>query len=295
MIKSLSILIPVHNQNCCRLLAALTSQCNRQADLVWEIIVLDDASTDAASIAENRVATQRPGVTLLENAQNEGRSRARNRLAQSAHNEWLLFLDSDVQIIDPLFVVKYLRCDQTEVTCGGCIVPNISSSHQRNLRYLYEAKCQSRLYATHRKRNPYKSFRTINYLIRRTTMLDNLFPEDHRSYGYEDVLLGRRLCRKNVSICHIDNYVMIGDFEPNDAFLEKTREALRTLHAYEPFLIKYNGVASLISRLRRVHLAGLLSFAFRLLRPALERNLLGTHPRVFLYNVYRTGYYSTLS
>jgi len=85
----LSVIIPVHNA------AGLLSRClqslARSAFRDYECIVVDDASTDSSGA----VATQY-GATLIRLDRNGGPARARNRGAERAVGEIMVFLDADV-------------------------------------------------------------------------------------------------------------------------------------------------------------------------------------------------------
>ena len=85
----LSVIVPVHNATAFldRCLRSLSRSTFRD----YECIVVDDASTD-----ETAAVARRYDVTLVSLEQNGGPARARNRGAEQAHGEVLVFIDSDV-------------------------------------------------------------------------------------------------------------------------------------------------------------------------------------------------------
>lgn len=90
----LSIITPLYNRVWC------IAECITSAGLAGhpvEMIIVDDGSTDG-SVAKAREAVRALGleaqVHIVEQA-NAGPSAARNRAAQMARGEWLVFLDSD--------------------------------------------------------------------------------------------------------------------------------------------------------------------------------------------------------
>src|SRR5262249_24066808 len=83
---TVSVIVPVHSsashlERCLTALARSTTPC-------WECVVVDDGSTDAS-----RAVAQRPGVTLLALTANRGPAHARNRAAEVATGDVLLFID----------------------------------------------------------------------------------------------------------------------------------------------------------------------------------------------------------
>ena len=289
MITPLSILIPTFNRECVELVRTLSQQGARIKDLCFEIVVLDDCSTDSRVKATNRAILQIPHCRLLELEANVGRTRIRNLLAQEAQYPTLLYLDSDVQIVHSDFIARYLEYAQDDVVCGGVCIRPSDVLAGKNLRYCYEMSCLQKFDVAHRQKHPYQGFRTTNFMVRREVMLTYPFNERIRRYGYEDVFWGKTLKAAHIGIFHIDNSVAVDDFEPNDVFLKKTDEGLRTLLPIADELSGYSLVVDYASMLARWHVAGLLRFLYRQVKPILMANLLGHTPSVVFYNVYRLG------
>ncbi|MEV8504554.1 glycosyltransferase family 2 protein [Actinoplanes sp. NPDC051475] len=102
----LSILIPVYNQSHCVdwTLEALTRQ--TVATDTFEVVVIDDASTDD-TIAAATVYADRLDLRVVRNARNLGRSATRNRAVEESRSEHLLFLDGD-SCAAPTLVERHL-------------------------------------------------------------------------------------------------------------------------------------------------------------------------------------------
>ena len=242
----LSILIPVYNQDVTALANKLYDQCtaiitgenNQNLHLKglpvtffnFEIIVLDDGSADKIKKV-NRSLTNIPHIVYEELNKNIGRSAIRNKLAQMASYEFLLFLDGDSGIKNKDFIQKYIENEGTvDVLSGGRVYPEkseIDPSH--NLHYSYGIKYES-LTAAERNKDPYLNLHSNNFLIRKSIFDKILFDESLQSYGYEDVLFGEKLRQLKAKVSHVDNPVIHLDLETNKDFLGKTLISLRNLY-----------------------------------------------------------------
>src|SRR5688572_12330280 len=98
MVSELSILIPIYNQDVLQLVSELLTQC-RQITTRFEIILYDDASKDKYR-KRHRYLNEEPEVRYVELRENIGRAAIRNRLAQDANFNYLLFLDNDSGLPD---------------------------------------------------------------------------------------------------------------------------------------------------------------------------------------------------
>lgn len=291
--KDVSILIPTYNGICTQLVSHLQRQAENLG-MTYELIVADDGSTDAAAIAANRAIGQLPHCRYWERRENVGRAVIRNVLAREAKQEWLLFIDGDMEVGGDDFVRRYAEASPTDVIDGGIAVASDEARWRSNLRYRYETACAPQHTAIRRSLKPYRSFRTTNFMVRRSVMLAHPFDERFRHYGYEDVLFGKELASHGISISHIDNPVMLTDFESNSVFLDKTEESLRTLHDFRHEL---EGHSTLLNTTRKPlfqMLRPLIIAGHRLLASWERRQLTGTNPNLTVFKAYKTGYFCSL-
>ncbi|MBO7068495.1 MAG: glycosyltransferase [Bacteroidaceae bacterium] len=290
----LSILIPVYNQDCTKLVADLLDQCNK-TDIDFEILVMDDGSTNRQTLQTNRKIANWEHCTLHEFGHNQGRSCIRNRLVKESTGEYLLMIDSDAIVERKDFIQNYLDCLQPNtVICGGILHPeNLKCANQR-LRYMYEKKCESKFTAACRNQSPYQNLRTFNMLIPRRVALAHPFNENIQNYGYEDTLIGKELEQDNIQVLHIDNPLINGDIEDSHIFLKKTEESLRTLKQHESEIRGYSSLIQVYDKLRSLHLVWFVSLAYHLLNIPIRQLLLSRWPIFHVFQFYKLGYYCTL-
>ena len=288
----LSILIPTFNGICKELVSELQKQV-AMLPMDYEVIVADDGSTSQATITENRGINSIPHCQYMECQKNRGRAVIRNFLVQQAQYEWLLFIDSDMTVCRHDFISRYVACTGHDVVYGGVSIGGDAKALRGNLRYKYEKKEECQHTAIMRQQAPYQDFHTANFMIRRELMLACPFDESIRQYGYEDVLLGKRLEQKGIAICHIDNPLSFQVFEDNADFVSKTEEGLRTLHTLRDRLKGYSRMIDFAERHQR--LLPLIRLHHQLWGTLERRLLTGSHPSLAIFKLYKAGYYLSLS
>ena len=292
MKSELSILIPTFNDYCLPIVMALSQQAELISGLKYEIIVADDGSTDSAIIEANRPIADLPNTKLILREKNCGRAAIRNFLALESQYSKLLFVDCDMTIVRSDFISKYLDMINTSaVVYGGYIVGQGLCSC---LRYIYEKKAEPHHTTEQRKLNPYSDFHTSNFMIDRDIMLRIPFDEKFHKYGYEDVLFGKHLQENGVEILHIDNPVGFCTFEDNSHFVAKTEEGLQTLKEFNKELQGYNGLLDLTQKKHFFLMKGIILLWHKLFGKLERYNLCGKTPSLFIFKLYKLGYYLSL-
>ena len=150
--QGLSILIPVFNRNCCALVQELHVQAVN-CGIDFEIIVVEDGSTNPKYVDQNRPVAAIDHVRYIIHEENMGRAIIRNWLADKAEYDTLLFLDCDVDILDPDYLKRYLD-NKASVVCGGLCIGGDANKLRHSLRYHYEKTHEKEYTAKQRKRNP---------------------------------------------------------------------------------------------------------------------------------------------
>ena len=115
-----------------------------------------------------------------------------------------------------------------------------------------------------------------------------------RHYGYEDVLLGKTLHQHHVPILHIDNPLGMCTFETNAAFVAKTEEGLRTLYTFRNELRGFSRLLTFVSGIHLAIVRNLIRLWHQVFKKAERRNLCGSRPSLWVFKLYRLGYYLSL-
>ena len=301
----LSILLPSYNNVCVSLVQVL----QRQADALsgkldkpfrYEIIVADDCSTDAACIDANRVIGDMLHCGYLRMEQNVGRAQIRNVLISESRGDYVLLIDSDLFLCDDNYLYKYAT-STADVVYGGtriggegfAMVDNEANTEnlKGNLRYIYEKKAEPSHRAAFRQLRPNQEISVCNLYARRDIMEAHPFDSRFKAYGYEDVLFGKRLAESGIEVTHIDNPVLINEFEPNSVFVKKTEEAILTLCRFEQDLEGYSNLKTKVTTLGRYIPLSLFRLWHRIMKNKEKRNLTGSKPSLLLFKLYKLGFF----
>lgn len=285
----LSILIPTYNHDCTSFIQAL----KKQADNLihpYEIIVIDDASKEKYKI-KNGIIKDWENCIYSENKTNIGRAAIRNKLAQKAKYEWLLFMDCDGTVISEKFLSNYIEARiKADVIVGGISLPFKEPSPKLSLRYQYERAGEKKLTPTYRNKHPYEKFNTFNFLIRKSAFEKIRFNEKLVKYGHEDTLFGKDLKLKAISIFHINNPLGRFDLEENEIFLRKTRLSIETLVEHQDQLKNISSLYLAYQKLEQFHIAAIIYYIVHFFRPLVIHNLKGRKPDLFLFSTYKLYY-----
>ncbi len=125
-----SVIIPVYNRQ------DVVSECVQsvlaQSDPDFEIILIDDGSTDRTMEICRELAMQDTRIVLLEGGHG-GVSAARNRGLEAARGEYLLFLDSDDVIHPMLLEALVAGLEDSGAAMGGTGVQSIRHDRWQTL------------------------------------------------------------------------------------------------------------------------------------------------------------------
>ncbi|HVF85861.1 MAG TPA: glycosyltransferase family 2 protein, partial [Abditibacteriaceae bacterium] len=185
----ISVVVPVHNaandlQQCLRALATSTR-------LPDEVVVVDDASTDNSSQAAQQFASSLSMQGLTTGNQARGPAFARNRGAEAATGDIVLFLDADVRV-HPDSLTRIEQCFDGEPSVAALFgsydhappAPNLVSGYV-NLRHHWTHQ--------HASREAWTFWSGIGAIRRAVFWEMGGFDESYARPSIEDIALGRKL------------------------------------------------------------------------------------------------------
>ncbi len=225
----ISVLIPVFNYDIRQFVQILYQQA-KQIGKPFEILVLDDASTDANLQKKNAKISNLNFVFYEALPQNIGRARIRNLLADKAQYEFLLFMDCDAMPVSDDFLQNYIAaCQPNRLVCGGRVYQNTAPKAANLYLHWHYGSQRETQAASKRNKEPYFSFMSNNFIAPKTIFSTLRFDEILTGYGHEDTIFGLELAQKNIAILHIDNPLQHTGIEKADIFVKKTEQAVKNL------------------------------------------------------------------
>jgi len=295
----LSVLIPTYNYNVLPLLENVHAQCKKHLSSNFEILVYDDCSTDLDIVTQNKALNTLKNCYYKVLPKNIGRSAIRNKLANDAKHQWLLFLDADVMPIDMNFISNYIKVISKSpcVIYGGILYPEIEDPELQTLRWHYGKKREALNHAN-RNKNVYLSFLTLNFIIHKSIFKVIAFNEDIPNLRHEDTLFSYNLMQNNITVKHINNPTYHLGIEDSKTFIKKSLESVEAINLFiKTDLIdpNYTLISRTYNRIRRLKLGFLFSNAYKLLQSYFEKNLISNKPSLFVFDLYRLCYYCYLN
>lgn len=291
----LSILIPNYDEDVSTLVHELHRQAS-QLDTTFEILICDQASSDR-HLNTNEALNELAGVRYFKWNERKGRAANRNHLANEAKGEWLLFIDSDALLIEPDSLQRFWNAKHWDsASCGTMYYPPSppeDSSLILRWKYGREREMKSPI---ERSRNPFDSFISFVFLIGKDSFNKVRFNEKVVEYGHEDTLFGQQLKEAYIRPMHIDVNVLHDGLIPGEAFLEKVRQANRSLKVLVDHDLANQdyGVYRWFLRLKKVGGVPVMRAYFKRNREKLESQLLGPDPSLRKLDFYKLGYFCEL-
>ncbi|SHH21162.1 glycosyltransferase family 2 protein [Flavobacterium defluvii] len=281
----LSVLIPVYNYNVLELVTELVKQCNL-CGINFEILCQDDASNSKENIQNQEINSFSNGSFFV-NDTNLGRGKNINSLARKAKYNWLLILDCDTFPSDNNFIQNYISAlsESVNIIFGGIIYEDKKPQNEKLLRWIYGKERET------------SALLSSNLLIKKDIFLQYPFDESITKYGYEDLVFFAVLKKNNFNINQIENPTFHLNLETSEAFLAKTKTALENL------VLLYNSgkisseeskIIKVFELLKKVKLIRFASYVFKKNQIKIERNLISEKPSLFLFDIYKLGYFCFL-
>lgn len=221
----LSVCIPLYNYDARPLVNELLRQAAEIAEAV-EILVYDDHSS-THFLQLNSALETLPGICYVKQAENLGRARIRNLLAENARGDTLILIDVDCAP-NPDYLRNYLYRREVTVIVGGTdYSPAPPDDPALQLHWHYGRRREA-IAPAHRRPKPYLHFQSNNFRVDRQFFMDHPFP-NFLGYGHEDTLWGQLLAPAGTTLEYIHNPVTHLGLETAERFLVKQRQAVKTL------------------------------------------------------------------
>lgn len=218
----IAVCVPFYRDDPAHLAKALSGM--RGAETT-SLIFYDDGSDDGAitdSLKEELAGY--PGAACLVIAKvNCGRAHARNRLAGLAAQDWILFLDADMQPDDGAFIDRYINAIKASggpaVISGGFSLHHTRPSPETRLHAAQSRRSEC-LDAETRNKAPGLYLFTSNILVHRTVLETVPFDDGYEGWGWEDVDWGLSVVA-SYPLRHIDNPATHLGLDETGALLDK--------------------------------------------------------------------------
>ena len=290
----LSVLIPVYNYSIRNLVNTLHQQLT-EANINFEIICFDDGSTLEQIVSDNKNIVELPYCFYFQLDKNHGRSYIRNKLAEKAKYDYLLFIDNDSLVVDSSYIKKYLLSISFghDVIYGGRRHPE-TIEKDCILRWKY-GKHREDLLAEKRLKNKFKCLIFNNTIIKSSVFDAVKFDLRLNSYGHEDTLLAWQLSLLNAKVAHIDNPVIHDEIDTNITFMAKTKSALNNLKYLQEHGILDSDFILFLKYYNRLQFFGfvkILSALYSKFHKKFEKHLCSASPSLLIFDIYRFSYFS---
>ena len=295
----ISILIPTYNYNTLPLVAELHRQAVSER-IEFEIIVADDASPINENTEINSKINQISNCQFERNKVNLGRGQNRNALVQKAKYELVLLMDCDTFPKEKNFIKAYIervKNNNEKAVFGGIIYYNEKPKRDEMLRWVF-GKSREEIPLSKRLANPFHYALISNILIKKEVLLSHPFDNTIFNYGYEDIVFILGLKREQIAISHIENPAYHLNLEKSTIFLEKFHSSLQNLKlVLDKNIINPEDTAltKIYVKLKRFHLVKTFAFGFKIAKNSFTKNLLSKNPSLFIFDVYRLGYFCQIN
>ncbi|WP_122088162.1 glycosyltransferase [Halalkalicoccus subterraneus] len=206
-----SVIVPVYNDpaGLDRTLSALVSQTYPD----YEVLVVDNGSTDDTPAVAADYESAHPRVTLLVEDDIQGSYAARNRGIEHAHGDVLAFVDADMTVEDDWLSSALRAMDRREAAYMGCRVEIIADRETTVARYNQLSGFPVESYVREHHYAP-----TCCLLVRRA-VIEDVGPFDQTLVSGGDAEFGQRV--------HAAGYGI--EYAPEVAMYHPARESLRAL------------------------------------------------------------------
>lgn len=289
----LSLLIPTYNYNVYPIVSELYEQCEN-CGIDYEIIVLDDCSK--ITFAENNQINDLENCRYLVNEKNTGRASNINKLVELSNFDYVLILEADAFPSKKNYIPLYIDAIEKnpEAIFGGVIYSEKKPPKNAVLRWIFGNSRESKG-LKYRIENPFDIVFTWNLAINKRLFLKHRFDSSITTYGFEDLVFLKNLKENDIHIQQLDNPLIHQNEELSTVFIEKSKTAtLNLIELYQKNILtaEDSSLLNAFEKVKNAHLTTTTAFLFTHFEKAMLKNLLSEKPSLFLFDLYRLGYFS---
>lgn len=287
-----SVLIPTYNYNVFPLVEEIHQQCEA-CGIEYEIIAIEDHPEN--NFTENQKINSFTNCTFSVNSSNLGRASNLNKLIDAAAFDYVLILEADAVPKNKNYISLYIQAlkNEPKAVFGGVLYADEKPSEKALLRWKYGRTRESKN-LEYRLKNPFDIVFSWNLIIKKSAFTLPLFDASIVNYGFEDLVFLKNLKKQYIQILQIDNPLIHQNQEESIVFLQKTKIALQTLKdLYLQNLLNASDskLLNAYEQLKSWKLSFLFSQIFKVIEPKLVQNLTSKNPSLFLFDLYRLGYF----
>jgi len=291
----LSICIPVYNFNVAELVKSLHDEAET-LQIAYEILLSDDASKEAFR-KKNSLLESLPNVRYFQSEINLERAGNRNFLFKTAQYPYILFMDCDSKVSKKDYIRDFLPyCIPGNICSGGRIYDAAKPKDAKLIFHWKVGRSRESYPAEVRSRKPNNSFMSCNFLIDKNLFDVVRFDERLTGYCNEDTLFGIELKKKGITVAHINNPLYHIGLENAEVYLSKIEEGLRNYHKInflynsDPLFIASVKILRVEKKIKTLRLSKYFKGLFLVTRKMMYKNLVGKHPNLIVYDLYKLGY-----
>lgn len=131
----ISVIIPVYNVK--KYIKECLDSLQKQTFKDFEIICIDDCSTDGTSRILMEYADTNDSIRVYKNKVNMGAAESRNKGLQCARGKYVIFLDSDDIFHDRLLEKLYFSCEKNDSQAAFCMYEVFDQEHSASIAEVY--------------------------------------------------------------------------------------------------------------------------------------------------------------
>ncbi len=230
----ISVIMPAYNAE--ETVNCAVESVLRQTFSDFELIVIDDCSTDGTLDILRKLAERDPRIIIIENEQNSGVSHSRNTGVARAEGEWIAFLDSDDMWREDKLELQLRELEKHPECVVGYTASAFIDSAGNPYNYVMPAE-EKTVYSTLLRKN---LMSCSSVIIRSSVMKGIKMPGDEM---HEDYYVWLTVLRDGGYACGINEPLLIYRLSENSKSSSRVKSARMSYNTYRA--VGYSAVSSL--------------------------------------------------